>query len=91
LITYNLAADGSTPEFSSSKNELVIVIEGDFGSGTAAIQIEGTSTNFVTLADGTGTSDFAKRVFAPGNAQLRVNLSGATSPDLNVTVYPVTQ
>lgn len=88
MLIGNLAADGQTPSFSAGDgNEVVIVIEGDFGGGTASIQIQGTSGNWVTLADGTGTSDFAKRVFS-ANSDLRVDLSSSTSPDLNVTAYP---
>lgn len=86
ILIGNLAADGQTAEFSASHNEMVLVIEGTFGGGTASIQIEGTAGNWVTMTDGTGTSDFSRRVFS-ANAQVRVDLSGATSPDLNVVAY----
>ena len=88
MLIGNLSADGNTPSFNcGGGNEAIIVVEGNFGSGTASIQIQGTSGNWVTLTDGTGTSDFAKRVFA-ANGELRVNLASSTSPDLNVTAYP---
>jgi len=87
MLLSNLTADGNTPVFSAGDgNEVILIIEGTFGSGTASIQVQGTSGNWVTLTDGTGTSDFAKRVYS-ANAKLRVNLSGATTPSLNVTSH----
>lgn len=84
----NLTSNTSTPGFSAGDgNEVILVVEGTFDSGTATIQIQGTSGNWVDLVDGSGTAAFAKRVFS-ANGELRVNLTGATSPDLNVSAFP---
>lgn len=81
----NFAEDGSyTFEKSLTKSQAV-TITGTWGSGTMTISvIDGFSGDAVTRD--TATADYSKEVLVGRGQKLRVTLSGATSPDLNVYV-----
>ena len=80
-----LAADGASRPQRSNSGRMVIIVSGTFGGGTAAIQIEDEGGNWVNVTDGSGTALFTKLVNC-GDFRLRVNLSGATGPSLNVSM-----
>ena len=60
-----------------------VSIAGTWGSGTAVLKYS-DGTNWISYEDFSLTADGGKRVFVPEPGQLRVTLSGATSPSLTV-------
>jgi len=91
--TYNLTSDGSTSAL-QSKGNLNVAAYGTFGGGTLSIQAsyDGGSTWFTLKdangADGSFTSAGALNVRI-GEANLRFTLSGATSPNLNISITDI--
>lgn len=89
----NLTADGNTSvvtitDAATKVRAVGFSARGTFGSGTAKLQgrlIDDTSTwidlGSTLTADGQITADVC------GVDQLRVNLNGATSPDIDVKIY----
>jgi|14BtaG_2_1085337.scaffolds.fasta_scaffold112886_2 hypothetical protein len=90
MATYNLTADGDTEIGGiNAKKEFAVFVAGDFGGGTLNVQFRQAS-GWVNYSSGeTGTFTAAgERVFFQGGDEDKINLSlsGATSPDLDVTV-----
>ena len=65
-----------------------VSITGTFGGGTAQIETKDPGGNAVDMADGSFTEAADKRIDFPPNSrnEIRVDLSGATSPALVVWV-----
>lgn len=88
--TFNLTADGSTTALPVYGNFTVaafgtwgsgsLVIQASFDDGTTWIDLTDANGNVVTL-----TSNTARNVEV-GFAKVRVTLSGATSPDLDIVM-----
>lgn len=81
----NFAANGSYTFDKSLTRSQAVTITGTWGSGTMTIAvIDGFSGDAVTRD--TATADYAQEILVGRGQKLRVTLSGATSPDLNVYV-----
>lgn len=76
--------NGNSDEF-SVLDEFNVIMDGDFGGGTCAIQIE-TAGGWVLLSDTAKTSGNAEKVWMTGNNKYRINMAGASNPDLNVSI-----
>lgn len=63
---------------------------GTFGGGTVVPQkLARDQTTWLTLGDSTLTADGAINVEVPRNSQIRVSLSGATSPNIVTHIIPI--
>ncbi|MEM6260216.1 MAG: hypothetical protein AAGI37_18220 [Planctomycetota bacterium] len=92
--TGTLSASGSTDWHQHLGGRVSVLWQGDFGGGTAVLQARfdssataGTATDIVTgntlsVASGTADIPYVGSIEIPP-CDIRVNLSGATSPDLN--------
>ena len=83
-----LTANGTTTAV-SAVGPVVLVLTGDFGSGTAQFQMRPPgASEYVDLPDGSFTAAAAKVFNFPAATKndYRVSLSGATSPDLDIVV-----
>ena len=73
----------------NTKKEYAVAVSGDFGGGTLAVQYRANS-GWVTYSGGSTGSFTAsdERVFTQCGDEERINLnlSGATSPDLDIVV-----
>ena len=90
MATINLTADGDQEVAGINTNkEFSVMVSGDFGGGTLLVQYRADS-GWVTYSSGlTGTFTAAgERIFFQGGEEdkINLNLSGATSPDLNIIV-----
>lgn len=100
----NLTADGRSTAFPvynpRSGGDSVfktIFVQGDFGSGTATLQVSGDGgTTWVNVTDDAGsviqfTANGARNVRIISDVQLptelSINLTGSTNPDLNFIIY----
>lgn len=83
-----LSADGNSETFRADGSyDTVVFLIGDFGGGTAKIQASpDNGTTFVDLANSSFTAAGVKNIILPRETILRVNLAGATSPDLDIHV-----
>lgn len=79
-----LTDNGNSEWQSSNSGIAIVIVSGTFGGGTAQIQIEDEGGNAVAVSNGSGTSAFTRQVHC-GSFRVRVNLTGATSPSLNVS------
>ena len=84
--TTNLVANGQTPE-TSSRGEIRVSAVGTWGSGTLTLEGEDPSSVWQSLATGI-TADGVISVRLPDReiVNTRTNLTGATSPDLDIWV-----
>lgn len=95
LIDHTFAANGNTDWFEWDPNENgkgLLAVDGttnDFGSGTVEVQFSPDETDIVTLTGiELGAADLNAKVFDLPGGNIRLNLSGSTSPDLTVYVFP---
>lgn len=85
-----LNADGNSTAWEHDGGLCCVHILGDFGSGTAVLQSspdDGTTYTAVIKNSGTDaswTSAGVVSVNLPRETMVRVNLSGSTSPDLDI-------
>lgn len=88
----NLTADGNTTDSVKTDGSFVFYAYGTFGGGTAAVQISfDGGNNFISFLDQSGnpvslTSNGYYAANMPTPALYRINLSGSTSPDLDVRI-----
>ncbi len=84
-----ITANGVTALNSDRENSAVLTASGTFDGGTLTIGqlIDGTYTAFVDDASFTGA--FEKLVTKGVNVQLAVELTGATSPDIDFVYSPL--
>lgn len=97
-IETTLTADGNAPDDNGVEHHggpLCLAVQGNFGSGTTVLQASldggttwGTATDMITgdtLTEAVGTTNvvYAGVLNLP-RCKVRVNLSGATSPDLDI-------
>ena len=81
-ITHNFAANGDYDVITQGEQQ--VSIQGDFGTGTL--------THFPLTQHGVGVAEKTMIVVEDYSSIIQGNrftLSGATSPDLNVTIIPV--
>lgn len=86
----NLTADGQTAIGANPGKQVVVAAFGDFGGGTIAIQVS-DGTNWHTLPGGSFSADFHEAFLAPECEEMRANLAGATSPDIEFSSIEVRQ
>ena len=88
--TTNLAADGNHgPFISAHAQDVVVAVSGTYGSGTLVVQLRATGADsWITSYTATADETFV-RVFTVGHGQFRVNLSGSTSPDVDIQSWDV--
>lgn len=85
------------PRRASDKVVVTLAAYGTFGSGTLALQFSLDGTNFTTITDGTTSAELtATGMFSHEHAPFdkedityRLNLSGATSPDITYKLATV--
>lgn len=78
------SANGNSDEVTCQTGTGRVAAEGNFGSGTAALQWFLVDTWQQVSTDASWTADSGAVPFDVGGpAQLRINLSGSTSPDLD--------
>ena len=82
-----LTANGNTTAV-AAVGPVVLVLTGDFGSGTAQLQARPPGGSYIDLPDGSFTAAAAKVFNFPAATKndYRISLSGATSPDLDVLI-----
>lgn len=80
-----LTADGNSSVFTVAGQTLLILSD-DFGGGTATVQVKQLNGTWTAMTDGSFTSDTTKLIEFPKKVRIeaRVNLTGATSPNLYV-------
>lgn len=80
---FTLTADGTTATY-SAKASLRLSLTGGFGGGTAKLQAVDPAGNFVDVANGAFTSATDTIFDFPEQTQVRVDISGSTTPTLVV-------
>lgn len=84
-----LSADGQTSWIRCTGTVYQIEAEGTFGSGTVTPQKKSYDGTAITLGDSTLTANGAINVEVPVGAEIRIDLSGSTSPSLKVHVVKI--
>lgn len=85
-----LSADGQTDWVRCTYGTVYqIEAEGSFGSGTITPQKKSYDGTAITLGDTTLTANGAINVEVPTGAEIRVDLSGSTSPSLKVHISKI--
>lgn len=92
MQTINITEDGDYGPFdlTASSGKYTVFIQGDFGGGTLDFRAhaDGTPADLKqVLPDGSFT-DETVQVLEIADSNLTLTLSGATAPDLNVTIVP---
>jgi hypothetical protein len=94
LYSGTITANGNYPSegVAYAAPEIAVAMTGgSFGSGTATIQIKmPNDSNWVAVESGY-TSATVKAVTIPEGASVRVNMAGATSPSVPVTMTAINQ
>lgn len=80
-----LSADGSTGWHLVKNGSGVITGNGDFGGGTATVQVKNPQGNAVAIE--AFTEDFTKVIDFPISVEIRVTLASSTSPDLDIDIW----
>ena len=82
-----LTADGQT-EWKKYYGPVVLQITGTFGGGTVQLQQKDVDNDVVSISNGsfTAVTDTIFDFPTFNSNELRVDLSGATSPDLGITI-----
>ena len=80
-----LTADGAS-DAKLLSGEVLVILKGTFGSGTAQIQVAANDDDWVDLTGGSFTAAVAQIMNFPQKTKVktRVNLSSSTSPNLYV-------
>lgn len=89
MAYYNLTADGSTAAVSHPGTRVHVVIVGTWGTGTAKLQFldDQATPVWTDVAGASWTADTATVIeLANTGYTFRINLAGATSPDLDITL-----
>jgi len=86
---HTFSADGNSPEF-TVQDTFRFQAQGTFGSGTVIVQEKQADGTFVALTDVTLSALGGIIVELIEAGVLRFNLSGSTSPDLDVVAYGAT-
>ena len=86
-VSGTLAADGEGSEHLVSSNEseiggLFLHTNGTWGGGTLVVQFESDDGTRRAITDASFTADTSKQIMVPNGLNVRVSLSGATSPSL---------
>lgn len=76
-----LTADGSS-DWTPAKGPFHLHLSGNFGGGTAQLEFKDTLGNTRSIANGSLTTASDKRVSTGFNTEVRITLSGSTSPAL---------
>lgn len=86
-VVQTLSANGATASI-SAKGHAQLHLSGTFGGGTATAQFKDTNGNWRNIAVAAYTTDVDKLIDLPDRlvTDLRVNLTGATSPSLVVVL-----
>lgn len=87
MAQYNVTANGQTQTFDVRSGKLHVHISGTFGSGTAKLQMKSDSgTDWLDLqgASWSAAADDIVELGPQSVNTVRLDLSGATSPDLTV-------
>lgn len=89
LVRQTLTANGNTNTFEWGGGVGYYASNGTWGSGTTSLQVspDGGTTFISAGTDGNLTADGVVRFELPDKAVIRVNLSGATSPSLTITIW----
>lgn len=88
VFNENLDADGQTATYQYEGGDGSYTAFGTFGSGTATLQYSIDGTTFIDVSsDAALTANGGVAITNLPPCSVRVNLSGSTSPDLNVHVY----
>ncbi len=85
-INETLDADGDTAEVQWKGGLAFLDLNGDFGGGTATVQVKPNNIigdAFVDVVDGSFTANSNKQIRLP-KGLVKINLNGATSPDLDI-------
>ena len=86
MASGNIVADGPTTFQSVAGEAVHLALLGDFGGGTIAVEQEVNGTPGPLLSDGvaiTFTSNADVRLNTVAGDKIRLNMSGATAPDLD--------
>ena len=90
--TYNLTANGSTTGLQVDGN-IHIGATGTFGGGTLALEMSYDNATWFAATDGNGTAATMTAADAKnmevGECYIRLTLSGATSPDIDINISGV--
>lgn len=89
LLRQTLTANGNTATLEWGGGVGYYASNGTWGSGTTALQVSPNGgTNFISAGtDGNLTADGIIRFELPEKTIIQVNLSGATSPSLAITIW----
>lgn len=86
-VSGTLAADGDgTAHLVSSNDDVVSGVflhtNGTWGGGTLIVEFESDDGTWRSLVDASFTADTSKQIIVPNGLNVRVSLSGATTPSL---------
>ena len=90
--TQTLTANGSTAWHVAEGTIVQMRVSKTFGGGSVAIEIKDTEGAAIPLTDGAGsviaiTAAQAQNIELPAGTSVRGTLSGATSPELLVSIH----
>ena len=90
MATINITSDGSTEVGGiNAGKDFGVFVSGTFGGGTLEVQYRANSGWLTYQSGETGSfTEAGERVFFQGGDEEKINLvlSGATNPDLDITV-----
>jgi hypothetical protein len=87
LASGNLTVDGAGASVQLPFAKATVILSGDFGSGTAIIQmLLADGATWLAITGASWTAAVTQEIVVEG--QVRVSLSGATSPDLDWEIRP---
>lgn len=84
-----ISADGASGAVRCTGTVYQIEGEGTFGGGTLTPQKKSYDGTWITLGSSTLTANGAINVEVPAGADIRANLSGATSPSVKVHIIKI--
>jgi len=84
-----ITADGASGAVRCDGTVYQIEAEGTFGSGTVTPQKKSYDGTWIALGTTSLTADGAINVEVPSGANIRANLSGATSPSIKVHITKI--
>jgi hypothetical protein len=82
-MQHNDFSANGTADIAPKGDSLMLMVTGTFGSGTLALQKYSASRgSWVTITSWTEALTTAQEIYVGNSANLRLNLTGATSPNI---------
>lgn len=84
----NLTSNGNA-DFNAPASKVSFKIDGTWGGGTMTINVlNPESGNYIQVTDASYTADVTDVIEGSKRDKIRFTLSGATAPNLNISVNP---